>query len=80
MLNQLKHIGLSENEAKVYLAMLELGPSPVLEIATKAGINKDYPKAENPDHLQIPHHHHHPEAEVSDHYCKIVETVLCLRR
>lgn len=40
MLNQLKHIGLSENEAKVYLAMLELGPSPVLEIAAKAGINR----------------------------------------
>ncbi|OGZ45170.1 MAG: hypothetical protein A3J54_03525 [Candidatus Ryanbacteria bacterium RIFCSPHIGHO2_02_FULL_45_13b] len=40
MLNQLKHIGLSENEAKVYLAMLELGPSSVLEIAAKAGINR----------------------------------------
>ena len=40
MLTQLKHIGLSENEAKVYLAMLELGPSPVLEIASKAGINR----------------------------------------
>lgn len=40
MLSQLKHIGLSENEAKVYLAMLELGPSPVLEIAAKAGINR----------------------------------------
>lgn len=40
MLNQLKHIGLSENEAKTYLAMLELGPSPVLEIAAKAGINR----------------------------------------
>lgn len=40
MLNQLKHIGLSDNEAKVYLAMLELGPSPVLEIAAKAGINR----------------------------------------
>lgn len=40
MLNQLKHIGLSENEAKVYLAMLELGPSHVLEIAAKADINR----------------------------------------
>lgn len=40
MLAQLKHIGLSENEAKVYLAMLELGPSPMLEIAAKAGINR----------------------------------------
>ena len=40
MLNQLKNIGLTDNEAKVYLAMLELGPAPVLEIATKAGINR----------------------------------------
>ena len=40
MLNQLKNIGLTDNEAKVYLAMLELGPSPVLEIAAKAGINR----------------------------------------
>jgi len=40
MLNELKNIGLSDNEAKVYLAMLELGPAPVLEIAAKAGINR----------------------------------------
>jgi sugar-specific transcriptional regulator TrmB len=40
MLNQLKNIGLSENEAKVYVAMLELGPAPVTEIAYKAGINR----------------------------------------
>lgn len=40
MLNELKNIGLGDNEAKVYLAMLELGPSPVLEIAAKAGINR----------------------------------------
>lgn len=40
MLAQLKHIGLLENEAKVYLAMLELGPAPMLEIAAKAGINR----------------------------------------
>ena len=40
MLTQLKHIGLSDNEAKVYLAMLELGPCSVLEIAAKAGINR----------------------------------------
>lgn len=40
MLNQLKNIGLSDKEAKVYLAMLELGPAPVLEIAAKAGINR----------------------------------------
>lgn len=40
MLKQLKDIGLSENEAKTYIAMLELGPAPVLEIASKAGINR----------------------------------------
>jgi len=40
ILTQLKNIGLSDNEAKVYLAMLELGPSPVLEIAAKAGVNR----------------------------------------
>ncbi|MBX4204844.1 MAG: ArsR family transcriptional regulator [Candidatus Doudnabacteria bacterium] len=40
MINQLKNIGLTENEAKVYVAMLELGPAPVAEIAKKAGINR----------------------------------------
>jgi HTH-type transcriptional regulator, sugar sensing transcriptional regulator len=40
MLNQLKNIGLSDNEAKVYLAMLELGPASVQELAAKAGINR----------------------------------------
>lgn len=40
MINELKGIGLSENEAKVYMAMLELGPSAVTEIAAKAGINR----------------------------------------
>jgi len=40
MLNQLKAAGLSDNEAKVYLAMLELGPAPVQEIAAKAGVNR----------------------------------------
>lgn len=40
MLQQLKHVGLTDKEARVYLALLELGPSPVLEIATKAGINR----------------------------------------
>lgn len=40
MLNQLKNLGLSENEAKVYMAMLELGPATMLEIAAKAGINR----------------------------------------
>ena len=33
-------MGLSDNEAKVYLAMLELGPSPVIEIARKAEVNR----------------------------------------
>ena len=40
MLNELKNLGLSENEAKVYMAMLELGPSAVLDIARKAEINR----------------------------------------
>ena len=40
MLEQLKNIGLSDNEAKVYMAMLELGPSPVVEIARKAEVNR----------------------------------------
>jgi len=40
MFNQLKEIGLSENEAKVYLAMLELGPATVLEISAKAEVNR----------------------------------------
>ncbi len=40
MLTHLKDIGLSDNEAKVYLAMLELGPAPVAEIAAKAGVNR----------------------------------------
>lgn len=40
MFNQLRDIGLGDNEAKVYIAMLELGPSTVLQIAGKAGINR----------------------------------------
>jgi sugar-specific transcriptional regulator TrmB len=40
MINELKSLGLSDNEAKVYLAMLELGPAAVLEIASKAEINR----------------------------------------
>lgn len=35
---ELQHIGLSGREAKVYLAALELGPSPVQKIAQRAGI------------------------------------------
>ena len=40
MLNKLKNLGLSENEAKVYMAMLELGPSVVVEISRKAQVNR----------------------------------------
>ena len=40
LLEHLKNIGLSDNEAKVYMAMLELGPSPVVEIARKAEVNR----------------------------------------
>ena len=40
LVNQLKNLGLSDNEAKVYLAMLELGPATMLEISAKAGINR----------------------------------------
>lgn len=36
----LKNLGLSEKEAKVYLAALELGAQPVQEIAKKAGVNR----------------------------------------
>lgn len=38
--NQLANLGLSENGAKVYTAMLELGPATVLEISAKAGVNR----------------------------------------
>lgn len=31
---------MTDNEAKVFLAMLELGPATVLQIATKSGINR----------------------------------------
>lgn len=37
---ELQRIGLSEKEAKVYLAALELGPSPVQKIAAKAHVNR----------------------------------------
>jgi sugar-specific transcriptional regulator TrmB len=40
MLANLKEVGMSENEARVYLAMLELGPATVLEIASEAHINR----------------------------------------
>jgi len=37
---ELVNLGLSEKEAKVYLAALELGKSPVQPIAQKAGVNR----------------------------------------
>lgn len=37
---ELQKIGLSEKEAKVYLSALELGPSPVQKIASKAKVNR----------------------------------------
>lgn len=40
MITQLRNLGLSDNEAKVYMAMLELGPATVLEISAKAGVNR----------------------------------------
>lgn len=40
MFEKLQHLGLSENEARVYMAMLELGPSVVVEIARKAQTNR----------------------------------------
>ncbi len=40
MLTQLEDAGLSKNEAKVYLAMLELGPATVLDISAKARVNR----------------------------------------
>lgn len=36
----IKNLGLEESEAKVYLALLELGPSTVSEITKKAGITR----------------------------------------
>lgn len=36
----LEHIGLEESEARVYLAMLELGPATVTEITRKAGVTR----------------------------------------
>lgn len=40
MLDNLKKLGLSENEAKVYLAMMELGSSAVQKISQKAGLKR----------------------------------------
>jgi HTH-type transcriptional regulator, sugar sensing transcriptional regulator len=40
MITFLEKLGLSEKEAKVYLAALELGASPVHKIAKEAGVNR----------------------------------------
>ena len=40
--NELQQLGLSEKEAKVYLASLELGSTSVLEISKKAGLKRLY--------------------------------------
>ncbi|OHE33815.1 MAG: hypothetical protein A3J94_16070 [Syntrophus sp. RIFOXYC2_FULL_54_9] len=37
---QLEHLGLSDKESKVYLAALELGPTPVQDISHKAHVNR----------------------------------------
>lgn len=38
--NELKNLGLSEKEAKVYVATLELGSATAQEIAKKSGVNR----------------------------------------
>jgi len=40
LVNILAEYGLSDKEASVYLAMLELGPASVQDIAKKAGVNR----------------------------------------
>lgn len=40
LINELQKIGLSDKEAKVYLAMLELGQVSVQEISKKSGVNR----------------------------------------
>lgn len=40
MITQLQQLGLNEKEAKVYLASLELGKSPVQKISQKAEVNR----------------------------------------
>lgn len=37
---EIQKLGLSDKEAKVYLAALQLGPQPVQDIARKAGVNR----------------------------------------
>jgi sugar-specific transcriptional regulator TrmB len=40
LLTELKHLGLSDKEAQVYLSSLELGPAPVQDISHKAKVNR----------------------------------------
>lgn len=40
LMNELKHLGLSEKEAAVYLASLELGSSTVQDLSHKAKVNR----------------------------------------
>lgn len=40
LIRELVHLGLSEKEAAVYLAALELGPAPVQDIARKSQVNR----------------------------------------
>ncbi len=40
LLSELKHLGLSDKEAAVYLASLELGPASVQDICHKAKVNR----------------------------------------
>ncbi|MFH1890428.1 MAG: helix-turn-helix domain-containing protein [Candidatus Kuenenbacteria bacterium] len=40
LIELIKNLGLDENEAKIYLALLELGPNLVTKIGQKAGINR----------------------------------------
>lgn len=40
MINELKKIGLSDKEARVYLAGLELGKASIQDIAKKSGVNR----------------------------------------
>lgn len=40
MLELIANLGLSQNEANIYLALLELGPSLVTEISNKSGVNR----------------------------------------
>lgn len=42
MENLIKNLGLEENEAKVYQALLELGPSTVSQVTKKAGITRSF--------------------------------------